>query len=59
MKKRRVLKSWVRKILMGVCGGYVLMCGTTIEMVGNTTYNWILFIWTICYFASLIILEKF
>lgn len=53
------LRNWVVKVLGTILGGYVFFVGTTIDSLGNTTYNKILVVWTILAIASFLLLEKY
>ena len=59
MKKRIILKSWLVKVLGTIIGGYILFCATTIDNLGNTTYNKILIGWTILSIISFYLLNKY
>ena len=44
MKKKRVLKSWLVKVLGWVLGSWVVFVATTIDSIGNKTYDIILIV---------------
>lgn len=57
--KKRVLKNWIANILSFVLGGYIMFILTTIDSLGNTTYNIILLIYSILAFTSYYLLLKY
>ena len=59
MKKRIILKSWLVKVLETIIGSYILFCATTIDSLGNATYNKILIGWTILSIISFYLLNKY
>ena len=59
MKKRIILKSWLVKVLGTIVGGYVFFCATTIDSLGNSTYDKILIGWTILSVISFYLLSKY
>ena len=54
-----MLKNWVVKILGGILGGYIFFVGTTIDSLGNKTYDIILVVWTILALLSFYLLNKY
>lgn len=59
MTKKRILKGWLVKLLSWVLGGYIFFIATTIDSLGNKTYNTILIIWTILALISFYLLSKY
>ncbi len=59
MKKKIVLKNWLVKLLSGIVLGWICFCATTIDSLGNTTYNKILIGWTILAVISFYLLNKY
>ena len=59
MKKKRVLKSWLVKVLGWVLGSWVVFVATTIDSIGNKTYDIILIIWTALAIGSFVLLNKY
>lgn len=59
MKKKRVLKSWLVKVLGWVLGSWVFFVATTIDSLGNKTYNIILIVWTALVISSFVLLNKY
>ena len=59
MTKKRILKGWLVKLLSWVLGGYIFFIATTIDSLGNKTYNTILIIWTILALISFYLLNKY
>ena len=59
MKKKRVLKSWLVKVLGWVLGGWIVFVATTIDSIGNKTYDIILIIWTALAIGSFVLLDKY
>ncbi len=59
MTKKRRLKGWLVKLLSWVLGGYIFFIATTIDSLGNKTYNTILIIWTILALISFYLLSKY
>lgn len=57
--KKRVLKNWIANILSFVLGSYVMFILTTIDSIGNTTYNIILLIYSVLAFTSYYLLLKY
>lgn len=57
--KKRVLKNWIANILSFVVGSYVMFILTTIDSIGNTTYNIILLIYSVLAFISYYLLLKY
>jgi len=59
MKKKRVLKSWLVKVLGWVLGSWVIFVATTIDSIGNKTYDIILVVWTALAVGSFVLLDKY
>lgn len=59
MKKKRVLKSWLVKVLGWVLGSWIVFVATTIDSIGNKTYNIILIVWTALAIGSFVLLDKY
>lgn len=59
MTKKRILKGWLVKLLGWVLGGYVFFIATTIDSLGNKTYDTILIVWTILAIGSFALLSKY
>lgn len=59
MKKKRVLKSWIVKVLSWVLGSWIVFVTTTIDSIGNKTYDIILIVWTALAIGSLVLLDKY
>ena len=59
MKKKRVLKSWLVKVLGWVLGSWIAFVATTIDSIGNKTYNIILIVWTAFAIGSFVLLDKY
>ena len=59
MKKKRVLKSWLVKVLGWVLGSWIVFVATTIDSIGNKTYNIILIVWTALAIGSFVLLNKY
>ena len=57
--KKRVLKDWIANILSFVVGSYVMFILTTIDSIGNTTYNIILLVYSVLAFTSYYLLLKY
>lgn len=57
--KKRVLKNWIANILSFVVGSYVMFILTTIDSIGNTTYNIILLVYSVLAFISYYLLLKY
>lgn len=57
--KKRVLKNWIANILSFIVGSYVMFILTTIDSIGNTTYNIILLIYSVLAFTSYYLLLKY
>lgn len=57
--KKRVLKNWIANILSFVLGSYVMFILTTIDSIGNTTYNIILLVYSVLAFTSYYLLLKY
>lgn len=53
------LKSWVVKVLGTVVATYIMFVATTIESLGNKTYNTILIVYTLLAIISMILLDKY
>ena len=59
MKKKRVLKSWLVKVLGWVLGSWIVFVATTIDSIGNKTYDIILIVWTAFVIGSFVLLDKY
>ena len=59
MKKKRVLKSWLVKVLGWVLGSWMVFIATTIDSIGNKTYDIILIVWTALAIGSFVLLDKY
>ena len=60
MKKKRVLKSWLVKVLSWVLGSWIVFVATTIDNVlENRVYDTILIVWTILAVVSFVLLNKY
>ena len=59
MKKKRVLKSWLVKVLGWVLGGWIVFVATTIDSIGNKTYDIVLVVWTALAIGSFVLLDKY
>lgn len=59
MKKKRVLKSWLVKVLGWVLGSWIVFVATTIDSIGNKIYDIILIIWTALAIGSFVLLDKY
>ena len=59
MKKKRVLKDWVVKVLGWVLGSWIVFVATTIDSIGNKTYDIILIVWTALAIGSFVLLDKY
>jgi hypothetical protein len=59
MKKKRVLKSWLVKVLGWVLGSWIVFVATTIDSIGNKTYDIILIVWTALAIGSFVLLDKY
>lgn len=59
MKKKRVLKSWLVKVLGWVLGSWIVFVATTIDSIGNKTYDIILVVWTALAIGSFVLLDKY
>lgn len=60
MKKKRVLKSWLVKVLGWVLGSWIVFVATTIDNVlENRVYDTILIVWTILAVVSFVLLNKY
>lgn len=59
MKKKRVLKSWLVKVLGWVLGSWIVFVATTIDSIGNKTYDIILIVWTVLAIGSFVLLDKY
>lgn len=57
--KKRVLKNWIANILSFVLGSYIMFILTTIDSIGNTTYNIILLVYSVLAFTSYYLLLKY
>ena len=60
MKKKRVLKSWLVKVLCWVLGSWIVFVATTIDNVlENKVYDIVLVVWTILAIGSFVLLDKY
>lgn len=59
MKKKRVLKSWLVKVLGWVLGSWIVFVATTIDSIGNKTYDIILIVCTALVIGSFVLLDKY
>ena len=59
MKKKRVLKSWLVKVLGWVLGSWIVFVATTIDSIGNKTYDIVLIIWTAFAIGGFVLLDKY
>lgn len=59
MKKKRVLKNWLVKVLGWGLGSWIVFIATTINNIGNKTYDIILIIWTTLAIGSFVLLNKY
>ena len=60
MKKKRVLKSWLVKVLSWVLGGWIFFVATTIDNVlENRVYDIVLIVWTALAISSFVLLNKY
>lgn len=59
MKKKRVLKSWLVKVLGWILGSWIVFVATTIDSIGNKTYDIILIVWTALAIGSFVLLDKY
>ena len=59
MKKKRVLKSWLVKVLGWVLGSWIVFVATTIDSIGNKTYDIILIVWTALAIGSFVLLDRY
>jgi hypothetical protein len=60
MKKKRVLKSWVVKVLGWVLGSWFFFVCTTIDNVlENRMYDIVLVVWTLLAIGSFYLLENY
>ena len=59
MKKKRVLKSWLVKVLGWVLGSWIVFVATTIDSIGNKTYDIVLIVWTALVISSFVLLNKY
>ena len=59
MKKKRVLKSWLVKVLGWILGSWIVFITTTIDSIGNKTYDVILIVWTVFAIGSFVLLDKY
>ena len=57
--KKRVLKDWIANLLSFILGSYIMFILTTIDSLGNTTYNTILLIYSVLAFISYYLLLKY
>lgn len=53
------LKNWVVKVLGTIVATYVMFVATTIESLGNKTYNIIFIVYTLLAIVSMILLDKY
>ena len=60
MKKKRVLKSWLVKVLGWVLGSWIFFVATTIDNVlENKVYDIVLIVWTILAIGSFVLVDKY
>lgn len=59
MKKKRVLKSWLVKVLGWILGSWIVFVATTIDSIGNKTYDIVLVVWTVLAIGSFVLLDKY
>jgi len=59
MKKKRILKSWLVKVLGWVLGSWIVFVATTIDSIRNKTYDIILIVWTALAISSFVLLNKY
>lgn len=60
MKKKRVLKSWLVKILSCILGSWFFFVATTIDNVlENRVYDIVLIVWTALAISSFVLLNKY
>lgn len=57
--KKRVLKNWVVKVLGAIVATWVCFVATTIESIGNSTYDKILIIYTLLAVSSFYLLKNY
>ena len=57
--KKRVLKNWVVKVLGAIVATWVCFVATTIESIGNSTYDKILIIYTLLAVGSFYLLKNY
>lgn len=57
--KKGVLKNWIANILSFIVGSYVMFILTTIDSIGNTTYNIMLLVYSVLAFTSYYLLLKY
>ena len=54
-----MLKNWVIKVLGWVLGSWFFFIGTTIDSLGNKTYDIILIVWSALAIISFVLLKKY
>ena len=54
-----MLKKWVVNLLCWVMGTWFFFIGTTIDSLGNPTYDKILIVWTALALVSFYLLKKY
>ena len=60
MKKKRVLKSWLVKVLGWVLGSWFFFVAITIDNVlENKVYDIVLVVWTALAIGSFVLLDKY
>ena len=60
MKKKRVLKSWLVKVLSCILGSWFFFVVTTIDNVlENRMYDIVLIVWTALTISSFVLLNKY
>lgn len=60
MKKKRVLKSWLVKVLSWVLGSWIFFVATAIDNVlENRVYDTVLIVWTALVISSFVLLNKY
>lgn len=57
--KKTYLKERVSKLLLGIICTWLMFCATTIDNLGNSTYNLVLIIYTSVAILSFVALKKY
>lgn len=57
--KKRILRNWIVKVLGFILGSWFFFIGTTIDSLGNKTYDTILVVWTTFALVSFYLLKKY